>query len=73
MSSCLKSASCAQPESLVLIELIPLCRIGVSDDRSLGTLVHEFSHAQERPLRCASVMSCAEAFALLEGVGHVSW
>ena len=26
-----------------------------------------------RPLRCAAVMPCAEAFALLEEVGHVGW
>lgn len=73
--------SCAYPESLVLIETLPLCRIlssewsgeDVSDDLPLSDEEVEAMVAPERSLRRAVIMPCADAFALLEEVGHVGW
>lgn len=73
MSASLQHVSCAQPESLVLIELLPLCRVSASDEPWLEAPVDGPVQQVEQPLRCASIMSCADAFALMEEVGHVAW
>ena len=73
--------SCSYPETLVLVEALPLCRILASDwpGEEVPTEYPLFDEEVEaesvfaRPLRCAAVMPCAEAFALLEEVGHVGW
>lgn len=74
-------SSCAYPASLVLIEALPLCRVvapewpGEEVPDSVPLLDDEVEAAAvpERPARCAAVMPCADAFALLEEVGHVGW
>ena len=73
--------SCSYPEALVLVEALPLCRILASDwpgeevpaEFPLFDEEVEAESMLARPLRCAAVMPCAEAFALLEVVGHVGW
>lgn len=81
MSSFGQQSSCAHPESLVLVEAFPLCRI-VASEEPREELPAEYPLTDEEvfdelfpalPLRCATVMTCSEAFALLEEVGHVSW
>lgn len=73
--------SCVRPESLVLIEAFPLCRVAMPDE-PWEEIPAEFPLSDEEvydelnpelPLRCAAVMSCSDAFALLEEVGHVAW
>ena len=73
--------SCSYPETLVLVEALPLCRILASDwpgeevpaEFPLFDEEVEAESMLARPLRCAAVMPCAEAFAILEEVGHVGW
>ena len=71
---------CAYPESLVLIEALPLCRIvgperagEIPDDLPLFDEEVEAAAAPPLSLRCAAVMPCADAFALLEEVEHGGW
>ena len=58
--------SCSYPETLVLVEEVPT-EFPLFDEEV------EAESVFARPLRCAAVMPCAEAFALLEEVGHVGW
>ena len=63
--------SCSYPETLVLVEALPLCRILASDWPGEGVSA-EFPLFDEE-VEEAVVMPCAEAVALLEEVGHVGW
>ena len=73
--------ACIRKSNVVLVEALPLCRIlasdwpgeGVSAEFPLFDEEVEEESMLARPLRCAVVMPCAEAFALLEEVGHVGW
>lgn len=96
MSAPARRSQCVHPESLVLVEVLPLCRVSASDEPWLDDPAYLPEPAErgenndwpgvfgegvqpvptplsERPLRCAAVMGCAEAFALMEEVGHVAW
>lgn len=81
MSAFEQQPSCVHPESLVLIEAFPLCRITTSGEL-WEELPADLPLSDEEvydelypalPLRCAAVMTCSEAFALLEEVGYVEW
>ena len=76
--------SCSYPETLVLVEALPLCRILASDwpGEEVPAEFPLFDEEVEACSMCpipslsllrAAVMPCAEAFALLEEVGHVGW
>lgn len=76
-----KLSSCVYPETLVLIEALPLCRIVASDgseeelpsDLPLLDEEVEAESIPEHPMRCAALMPCADALALLEEVGYAEW
>lgn len=73
--------SCSCPESLVLIEMMPLCRIfeerfakgDIPDEIPLSDYEVDEEEYPRRALRCAAVMTCADAFSLLEEAGYVEW
>ena len=74
-------SSCAYPASLVLIEALPLCRVltsnrpweEVPDDVPLFENEVDDASSPDRPLHCAALMTCDDAFTLLQEVGHVVW
>ena len=81
MSAVAQSSLCVHPESLVLIEALPLCRVltanrpweEVPDDVPLFENEVDDASSPDRPLHCAALMTCDDAFTLLQEVGHVVW
>ena len=76
MSETRQMSRCAQSETLVLIEAMPLCRIDPREAAQLAALIATAPQAPATscaglPARCAAVMPCDQALALVEGVGHV--
>lgn len=81
MSAIGQPSTCIHPESIVLIEALPLCRVVTlgrpweeipADLPLLDNEVDEAS-SPDRSLCGVALMSCADAFALLEEVSHVTW
>lgn len=88
MSGNRSASCCAHPEALVVVAAVPLCQVDASEDllSKVATRIacspssdfspHTASDAafpEGLPLRCAAVMPCSDALALVEEVGHVSF
>lgn len=84
MSRSCQSVLCSEPQSLVLIEVLPLCQAGPLDALAVeATLLEAFSSRPRSycasatgvssglPARSIAIMPCLEALALVEGVGDV--
>ena len=75
MSDIRQRPFCANSETLVLVEAVPLCCIDPLDAAALAALLADqpadFEMRAGLPARCAAVMPCDRALALVEGVGHV--
>ena len=77
MSDIRQNSCCAQPETLVLIEAIPLCDTDPFVARS--ALLEDAEDAGSPlvfprgglPIRSVAIMPCSLALALVEGVGDV--
>ena len=73
------NAGCVEAEALVIIEAVPLCCVD-SFDMSAPEVMQAACPASSSesksfggglPARCATIMPCAQALSLVEGVGHV--
>ncbi len=79
MSDSRSESCCALPETLVVVQAVPLCCIDVLEPAVLESIVRdclllsseEALPADGLPLRCATVMSCDAAVSLMQEVGHV--